>query len=171
MINKEDEWHDIPGFDNYCINRNGEIKIKKSGKTMAKDINNGYERVKLRGKEGRKNKKVHRLLAEVFIPNENPDIYTQVNHIDGNKRNNSLENLEWCTAKHNMQHAISSGLHIYGPNPNAGRSHRPVKIVETGKEYESMSECARQIKGDPNKIQDCLSGRQKTHRGYHFIDA
>lgn len=165
-----DEWYDIPGFSKYCINKSGEIMNKKSGKTLKKGLTNGYESVRLWTEDGKKSKKVHRLLAEIFIPNEFPETNIQINHIDGNKRNNSLDNLEWCTAKHNMRHAINTGLHTYGPNPNAGRSHRPVIIIETGKKYESMSQCAREINGDPNKIQDCLSGRQKTHRGYHFMD-
>lgn len=166
MVN--DNWYDIPGFNNYLITKNGDVRNKKSGKTLSKDICNGYERVRL-WREGMEiNKKVHRLLAEIFIPN--PSCLPQVNHIDGNKKNNSLDNLEWCSASHNIRHALDHGLIVHGPNPNAGRSHRPVRVIETGKEYESMSECARDINGDPNKIQDCLSGRQKTHRGYHFTD-
>lgn len=60
------------------------------------------------GKGLRKNKRVHRLLMEAFVPN--PNNYPQINHIDGNKLNNSLENLEWCSAKHNSQEAIRLGL-------------------------------------------------------------
>ena len=59
--------------------------------------------------KGRQNKRVHRLMMEAFIPNFNN--LPQINHIDGNKLNNSLENLEWCTSKYNTQHAISLGLH------------------------------------------------------------
>ena len=162
------EWYDIPGFLNYSITKSGQVINKKTGRILSKDINNGYERVRL-WREGHEiNKKVHRLLAETFLPN--PLGLSQVNHMDGNKRNNSLDNLEWCTAAHNMRHALANGLIVHGPNPNAGRTHRPVRVIETGKEYDSMSACARDINGDPNKIQDCLSGRQKTHRGYHFVD-
>lgn len=58
--------------------------------------------------QGRQNKRVHRLMMEAFKPN--PNNYPHINHIDGNKLNNSLENLEWCTSKHNNQHAIAIGL-------------------------------------------------------------
>lgn len=51
---------------------------------------------------------LHKIIAEVFVPN--PHNYTEVNHIDGNKDNNSAENLEWCTRSHNIRHAYSTGL-------------------------------------------------------------
>lgn len=60
------------------------------------------------GKGLRKNKRVHRLLMEAFIPN--PNNYPHINHIDGNKLNNSLNNLEWCSSKHNSQEAVRLGL-------------------------------------------------------------
>ena len=70
----------------------------------------GYMIVTLcKGKnQGRQNKRVHRLLMEAFV--DNPNNYPQINHIDGNKLNNNLDNLEWCSAKHNSIHAVSMGL-------------------------------------------------------------
>jgi len=58
---------------------------------------------------GKKTRKVvHRFVAQTYIPN--PDNLPQVNHIDGDKTNNNVDNLEWCTQNHNMQHAIRTGL-------------------------------------------------------------
>lgn len=68
----------------------------------------GYYIVTLcKGKE-RKTKKIHRLVAEAFIPNVENKL--QVNHIDGNKLNNNVKNLEWCTDSENMIHAYKTGL-------------------------------------------------------------
>ena len=68
----------------------------------------GYLYVPLRNRDNRKKFKVHRLVAEAFIPN--PDNLPQINHIDGNKDNNKVENLEWCTNKYNVLHAHETGL-------------------------------------------------------------
>ena len=60
------------------------------------------------GKGKRQNKRVHRLLMEAFVPN--PNNYPHINHIDGNKLNNTLSNLEWCTVSHNSMEAVRIGL-------------------------------------------------------------
>ena len=72
------------------------------------DDGNGYLNVKLRIDNKSKNVKVHRILAMLFIPNV--DNKEQVNHIDGNKYNNNINNLEWCSRSYNMKHAYKLGL-------------------------------------------------------------
>lgn len=64
---------------------------------------NGYYMYNVRGKQ----ELVHRLVAEMFIPN--PNNYTYINHKDGNKTNNQVNNLEWCTQSHNIQEAVIQG--------------------------------------------------------------
>ena len=69
----------------------------------------GYCQISLRLPEGNyKNYRINRLVAKIFI--DNPENKEQVNHIDGNKMNNNISNLEWCSAKENVQHAHRTGL-------------------------------------------------------------
>jgi len=74
----------------------------------------GYDRVTLSVNNNKKQKYIHRLMAIEFIPN--PDNYPQINHKDGNPRNNALDNLEWCTAQQNVYHAASVLKTVGGEN-------------------------------------------------------
>ena len=70
---------------------------------------------------------LHRLVAEHFIPNPDPQKYTQVNHIDGNRYNNAVSNLEWCTPSHNVLHAFGTQL----KKPQIGETNGQSKLTET----------------------------------------
>lgn len=99
----------IPGFEDYKINELGKITNIKTGRVLRTYlVKSGYVITGLWKNKKCISKKVHRHLAKAFIPN--PLNLPQVNHIDGNKTNNSLDNLEWCTAKHNSNHAHKNGL-------------------------------------------------------------
>lgn len=100
---------EIKIFDRYEITKDGKVINKITRKQKSTFIGNGgYERVSLwiDGKQYKES--IHRLVAQVFIPN--PDNKPQVNHIDGNKLNNNVSNLEWCTREENMQHAYKNNL-------------------------------------------------------------
>lgn len=94
-------------YDNYTIYENGDIYNKYNKKMVSVDNGRGYLSLGLQiePKGKRVYKAVHRLLAEAFIPN--PNNYSDVNHIDGNRRNNNLSNLEWCTHGENIQHSYN----------------------------------------------------------------
>ena len=168
-----DTWSKIKGFDNYSVSTSGEIRNDNTGKIKApKKSTNGYYAVDLYNSGIRTTCRVHRIVGETYV--DNPDMKPQLNHKDGDKFNNDYTNLEWVTAKENMRHAFKNGL--CKPNrsmlgkrkPNAGRHGKPVRIIETGEVYKSITECEKAINGNNGHICDCLSGRQKTHRGYHF---
>lgn len=100
-------YREIEGYPGYKITSWGRVFSDFSGKFMAlNETPKGYLRVTLQYKSGHKyhkHLKVHRLVAEAFIPN--PDGKPQVNHIDGNKQNNSVTNLEWVTNAENSEKA------------------------------------------------------------------
>src|SRR5699024_3182923 len=72
----------------------------------------GYPQIMLKTKQITKGFRIHRLVAEYFIYNDNPKVKNQVNHIDGNKENNSVENLEWCSNKENHEHKMKNNLNV-----------------------------------------------------------
>ena len=108
------EFQSVIGYEGlYWINNSGDVLTfnwKNTGKRaiLKPATDQGYKKVGLQ-KDGKlKTHRVHRLVAAVYIPN--PDNKPMINHIDGNKANNNVSNLEWCTAKENTKHAIDNGL-------------------------------------------------------------
>lgn len=98
-------WKDIAGYEGlYQISNYGNIRNSKGRLLKYYENHKGYYKVGL-NKNGKNSKfRVHRLVAQMFIPN--PHEYPQVNHIDGNKQNNNVTNLEWCTNTENQIHAV-----------------------------------------------------------------
>lgn len=168
-------WKKIQGFENYSVSDDGLIRNDSRNKLKAQRVNkDGYNKVSIYENGNAHTFRVHRLVAEAFIDNplQKPDI----NHIDGNKTNNNCNNLEWVTKSENMIHAYNTGLAkghpTYGmlgkKNPNAGRHGRPVRVLETGEEFSSVTECSKALNLNDRAIYDVLNGRQNSHRGYHF---
>lgn len=95
----------------YRITENGEVWSPYRGwhKVKLSETKKGYLRAGLMTSEGRKFFMVHRLVLEAYNPTKD-SLFLQVNHIDGNKHNNNLSNLEWCTNQENMDHAMANGL-------------------------------------------------------------
>lgn len=103
---------DVVGYEElFAITEDGQIWSKRSNRFLKLHLMNGYlaHATKIGGRSGSNVVlKAHRLVAKAYIPN--PDNKPFVNHKDGNKQNNHISNLEWCTAKENSQHAYSLGL-------------------------------------------------------------
>lgn len=137
---------------------------KRSGVLLKESIDNstGYAKVSLWKDGTGTTKAIHRLVAETFLGRqENKD----VNHIDGIKSNNRLDNLEWCTRGENMKYAYDIGL-----RPPIMNNGHPVKIVETGEVFDSIISCASAIGGSGHRISMCISDKynRSKHKDLHF---
>ena len=144
----------------YSISKNGDIFSNYKNIYLKQYIDGkGYKFVRLK-KNGRYyNKKVHRLIADAFIPNEHNK--PQVNHIDGDKTNNNISNLEWCTASENQIHRCRVLKKIWS---------KKIMCVETGVIYNSIKEAAKSVGVSPSKI-SCVANNKKyrhTSAGYHW---
>lgn len=147
----------IKGFPNYHCNTNGDVFSKR--KKLKQCIRNGYLCVSLCDKGFSKVFNVHRIIAETFIPN--PESKPQVNHKNGIKTDNRLENLEWVTRAENYAHAVANGLYV---PPQKNRPDLSKKIYQYDKDmilikqYPSVNEAARQINGSAKWILACANG-------------
>lgn len=165
-------WKDIDGFVGlYQISNHGRIKsFRESTKFYGQTEHllsptvtpNGYETVTLyTGPSGRHKFLVHRLVAQAFIPN--PNHYEAVNHKDENKRNNHVDNLEWCTLSYNNAYGTARIRQILTkgtPVQQLTLEGYPLAV------YNSVH-IASQITGTPKHgIKDCLSGKSQSSNGY-----
>jgi hypothetical protein len=104
-----ENWKKIQGFENYSVSDMGRVRNDKTSRMMKTPLSgHGYNQLNLVGSNGKKLWKVHRLVALCFI--ENPQNKPYVNHLDGNKQNNNVKNLEWSTESENIKHALENGL-------------------------------------------------------------
>lgn len=178
------EWRDVVGYEGlYSVSNTGEVFSHITNRALKHNITStGYHTVELFKRNGEKSKRVlvHRLVAAAFLPNSFN--YPQVNHLDENKDNNSADNLEWCTAKHNMNYGkmakIRHTLIDYSApwrkelaRKNGKAVSRPVdQFDKNGKliaSYESAKEASRQTGANASHILECCAGkRYKTVKGF-----
>ena len=145
--------------EKYAVNSSGFIFNKKTGRKIKAFKNpRGYLVNTISIKGERKSFSVHKAILYSFVPE--PFVDAQVNHKDGNKENNSLENLEWVTRSENMIHAIKE----LGFKPNSKASCKKVVIFPDNKIFNSVSECAEYFNTNINCISRVLRGHRKTYK-------
>ena len=174
----EEVWKDIPGYEGrYFASNFGRIKsrnIQHKQDYILSQINGrgGYLIINIIENGKHVQHSVHQLVASAFIPN--PENKPQVNHIDGDKKNNRVDNLEWVTAKENVAHAIRTGLaNHHGMKGKFGALNhcsKPVfqfsKSGELIKRWDCISEAARFYNHKPCQIINVCAGRLKTCAGF-----
>lgn len=137
----------------------GRVRNWRSGVTLRPRPSGwGYLQVVLYRKKRTYTLSVHRLVAEAFYDGWYDTL--EVNHIDGDKWNNHVWNLEWVTKSENNRHAIMTGLR----KPRQTR----VVIMETGEEFDTVKDCADYIKGHGAGISAVLNDRAPHYKGYTF---
>ena len=146
-------------YSRYEVSSEGQIRNSENGHILTPQLHDGYYHVRLTSPFGSRTCRLHKLVAETFL-GPRPEKH-DVNHKDGNKLNNRVDNLEYCTRSENVAHAYKNGLN---------KLTSSVKIVETGETYNSINECARAIDGSSKNIALCLNPKyqRNTHKGYHF---
>ena len=117
-------------YKGYRITSDGKVFSEKTGREMIYDLRSGGGLgVKIIVDGKRYNKLVHRLVAELFIPN--PDNKQQIDHIDGDKHNNSVENLRWCTDEENQSYRHEQGSLNHGSKSKTVEEYRDGKLYRT----------------------------------------
>jgi hypothetical protein len=166
---ENDDIKEHPIFKGYFINKKGDVFSKRKQLKPYKN-NRGYLMVDLSSsKQERVVKLVHRLVAETFLPN--PENKEQVNHKNSIRDDNRVENLEWCTAKENQQHAWKYGnQRVFQKRLDVCREKFSKKVfcVETGNIYNSLTEAALLNNLQLPHISQCVNGKRKTCCGYHW---
>lgn len=180
-------WKGVTGYPGFMISNLGNVKTitriitgidNKARRIKGKDIkqfkdSGGYMFINLTQQGKSKSTRIHRLVAIEFLPKVEGK--KNVNHIDGNKLNNCITNLEWCNSSENNYHAFKTGLrkpaaHLFLTGEKHARSIPVISIDKAGNEMQfvSTNEAAKHYRILNSGISNTLRGNQKTCGGYAF---
>lgn len=162
-------WVNLERFPKHQISTFGRIRNKCSGHILKPFLDRyGYLRVSIGNTD---NVYIHRLMCETFYGAPKFD-RAQVNHIDCDRKNNHIFNLEWCSAKDNIKWACEHGKLDYkkGLKMAVKANVKPVRIIELDKTFSSVKDCAKFLHINPNRVSRCLIGSRKGQsiHGYHI---
>lgn len=166
VIKEAEEWKPCLGYENFYEASNlGSIRSLRKNKNLKPTINKyGYCKVSLTGDNSYKTVNVHRIIAQTFIPN--PNNKPQVNHIDGDKSNNRVDNLEWTTREENMKHAHLNGLmklpkginhHYFNIKSDLHPRAKALINIETKEIYGCIKDCAKVLDIKESTLRGWLS--------------
>ena len=167
MENKE-IWKNIEGYPDYQVSNMGRVKSLGNNKTrkekiMSYDNNKGYNRIQL-CKDGKtKHFRIHRLVAQAFLPN--PNNLPEVNHINEDKTDNRVSNLEWCNREYNIN---------YGTHNKRIAKANSIPILQFSKDgefvrkWDSAMQVERELGFYNSYISRCLKGKCKLAYGYKW---
>lgn len=161
-----ERWVKIKSFPMYSVSNLGEIRNDLTNRILAQKKRGNYYAVNLCDNGKVVTTSVHRIVAKEFI--YNPDNKPQVNHKDGNKFNNNVDNLEWVTAKENTIHYHRELDDTHSREVSSAVNSKPIKCVETGVVYKSARSASKVLGCCPNALTNCLTGRSKTSMGCHW---
>ena len=173
-MRQQEQWKWIKGFENkYLVSTWGRVVSMPvtghSGGLMTLSVgNSGYLQVSLRDNSKKSNyttRYVHRLVAEAFI--DNPEHMREVDHIDGNKLNNNVDNLEWVSSGENKKRAYAQGL--YPRKRNYNSPLRKAVIMDGTTRFESLTEAAHAIGTSTGSVCRVLKG-ERNHTHHHTFE-
>lgn len=151
-------------LDRFVPSRWGGVRKYPGKPLLVEEMQDGYKRIVLMKDGNKKRFMCHRLVAQVFI--ENPHNKPYINHIDGNRGNNCVENLEWCTKSENEQHAVN----VLGKTMKGKTKSKPVRCIELEKDFPSMKKAVEFLGNHAcnEGIKKAIEAKRKYH-GYTFI--
>lgn len=172
-----EKWINVIGFEKYQISDLGNIRNSK-GLMKSRANSRGYFIIGLRDGTGKqKTFSVHRLVAEHFLIKPKDKNY--VNHIDGKKNNNTVNNLEWVTQSENQIHAYQNNLQIKTDEQvermkyYAEKKRRPIKVINEqlgiNETFDSIYEAGQKLKCNEKTLRNVLKGRNKSRLGYEVF--
>lgn len=174
-------WRDITGYEGiYQVSNLGRVKSLNYGRTGKEKIlktntdKRGYLRICLCKDGKRKTYRVHRLVLPTFNPVENME-QLEVNHIDENKENNKLSNLEWCTSEYNSNYGTRNKRISEANNGKLGvKNSTAIPIVQLDLEGNLINVYGSSMDAERNgfnhsAINQCIKGKRKTHGGYKWM--